>query len=87
MVNIYKAKAKPSLQGKILTLTIDSADYEVQGIAQYQQNRDHREPLFEFKRRALVHFAVDTEEVFMTTRLAGSATHFLPFNQGHDGGA
>ena len=37
MVNIYKAKAKPSLQGKILTLTIDSADYEVQGIAQYQQ--------------------------------------------------
>ena len=37
MVNIYKAKAKPSLQGKILTLTIDSADYEVQGIAQHQQ--------------------------------------------------
>ena len=56
-------------------------------MAQYQQDRDHREPLFEFKRRALVHFAVDTEEVFMTTRLAGSATHFLPFNQGHDGGA
>ncbi len=56
-------------------------------ITQYQQDRDHREPLFEFKRRALVHFAVDTEEVFMTTRLAGSATHFLPFNQGHDGGA
>jgi len=56
-------------------------------IAQYQQDRDHREPLFEFKRRALVHFAVDTEEVFMTTRLAGSATQFLPFNQGHAGGA
>ncbi len=37
MVNIYKAKAKPSLQGKILNLTIDSADYEVQGIGQYQQ--------------------------------------------------
>jgi len=54
---------------------------------QYRQDRDHREPLFEFKRRALVHFAVDTEQVFMTTRLAGSATHFLPFNQGHDGGA
>jgi type I restriction enzyme R subunit len=30
---------------------------------------------------------VDTEQVFMTTRLAGSATHFLPFNQGHEGGA
>jgi type I restriction enzyme R subunit len=56
-------------------------------IAQYQQDRDHREPLFEFKRRTLVHFAVDTDLVFMTTRLAGSATHFLPFNKGLDGGA
>jgi len=56
-------------------------------MAQYQQDRDHREPLFEFKRRALVHFAVDTEQVFMTTRLAGGATHFLPFNKGLDGGA
>lgn len=56
-------------------------------IAQYQQDRDHREPLFEFKRRALVHFAVDTEQVFMTTRLAGGATHFLPFNKGLGGGA
>ena len=56
-------------------------------ITQYQHDRDHREPLFEFKRRALVHFAVDTELVFMTTRLAGSATHFLPFNKGLDGGA
>lgn len=36
MVNIYKAKAKPSLQGKVLNLTIDSADYEIQGIARYQ---------------------------------------------------
>ena len=36
MVNIYKAKAKPSLQGKLLNLTIDSADYELQGIARYQ---------------------------------------------------
>ena len=56
-------------------------------IAQYQQDRDHREPLFEFKRRALVHFAVDTELVFMTTRLAGGATHFMPFNKGLDSGA
>lgn len=54
---------------------------------QYQRDRDHREPLFEFKRRTLVHFAVDTEQVFMTTRLAGGATQFLPFNQGHAGGA
>ena len=39
------------------------------------------------KRRTLVHFAVDTEAVLMTTRLAGPATHFLPFNKGCDGGA
>lgn len=56
-------------------------------IAQYQGDRDHREPLFEFKRRALVHFAVDTDLVFMTTRLAGNASHFLPFNQGSNDGA
>jgi type I restriction enzyme R subunit len=54
---------------------------------QYQQDRDPREVIFEFKRRTLVHFAVDTDVVFMTTRLAGSATHFLPFNKGQDGGA
>ena len=54
---------------------------------QYRQDRDPREPIFEFKRRTLVHFAVDTEAVLMTTRLAGSATHFLPFNRGDAGGA
>jgi type I restriction enzyme R subunit len=54
---------------------------------QYRQDRDPREPIFEFKRRTLVHFAVDTEAVFMTTRLAGTATHFLPFNKGCNGGA
>jgi type I restriction enzyme, R subunit len=54
---------------------------------QYCQDRDPRDPLFEFKRRTLVHFALDTEVVWMTTRLAGNATYFLPFNQGQDGGA
>lgn len=54
---------------------------------QYKRDRDPREPIFEFKRRTLVHFAVDTESVLMTTRLAGSATHFLPFNKGDGGGA
>jgi type I restriction enzyme, R subunit len=52
---------------------------------QYRQDRDPRAPIFEFKRRTLVHFAVDTEVVWMTTRLAGSATYFLPFNQGNAG--
>ena len=56
-------------------------------IRQYKQDRDPREVLFEFKRRTLVHFAVDTEQVYMTTRLAGPATYFLPFNKGIDGGA
>src|SRR5436309_10221212 len=54
---------------------------------QYKEDRDPREPIFEFKRRTLVHFAVDTESVLMTSRLAGDATHFLPFNKGCDGGA
>ncbi|MEW5708616.1 MAG: type I restriction endonuclease [Pseudomonadota bacterium] len=54
---------------------------------QYRRDRDPREPIFEFKRRTLVHFAADTEVVRMTTRLAGSATHFLPFDKGCDGGA
>jgi len=54
---------------------------------QYKQDRDPREPIFEFKRRTLVHFAADTESVLMTTRLAGTATLFLPFNKGSNGGA
>jgi len=54
---------------------------------QYKNDRDPRERIFEFKRRTLVHFAVDTEAVWMTTRLAGAATHFLPFNKGCEGGA
>ena len=49
---------------------------------QYCLDRDPREPIFEFKRRTLVHFAVDTEQVLMTTRLAGTATHFIPLNKG-----
>lgn len=58
-----------------------------EAMRQYRRDRDPREPLFLFGKRALVHFAVDTEEVYMTTRLAGASTHFLPFNQGLDGGA
>ena len=56
-------------------------------LRQYQRDRDPREPIFEFKRRTLVHFAVDTESVRMTTRLAGYATDFLPFDKGCNGGA
>lgn len=56
-------------------------------IKQYRQDRDPREPIFVFAKRTLVHFAVDTEEAHMTTRLAGSSTHFLPFNKGCKGNA
>ena len=46
------------------------------------------EPLLTFKRGALVHFAVSQYEVYMTTKLAGDSTYFLPFNKGtSDGGA
>ncbi|MBS1083990.1 type I restriction endonuclease subunit R [Gluconobacter kondonii] len=45
------------------------------------------EPLLSFPGGALVHFAVSQTEVMMTTRLAGPATYFLPFNQGNHGGA
>jgi type I restriction enzyme R subunit len=54
---------------------------------QYREDRDQRETIFDFKRRTLVHFCVDTERVTMTTKLAGGATTFLPFNKGFNGGA
>jgi type I restriction enzyme R subunit len=53
---------------------------------QFNQDRDNRELLFAFKKRALVHFAVDADEVWMTTRLDGSQTFWLPFNRGHNHG-
>jgi type I restriction enzyme, R subunit len=56
-------------------------------VRQYQTDRDARAPLFAFMRRALVHFAVDPSDVYSTTRLAGEATHFLPFNRGSNPGA
>ncbi|RQH01816.1 type I restriction endonuclease subunit R [Natrarchaeobius oligotrophus] len=55
--------------------------------AQYKSDRDSGEPALKFKRGALVHFAVDQDEVEYTTELDGDDTHFLPFNKGHDGGA
>lgn len=55
-------------------------------IAQYRKERNPKGKLFEFKKRTLVHFAVDTDEVYMTTELKGEDTKFLPFNRGfHDG--
>ncbi|MFW6111467.1 MAG: RNA-binding domain-containing protein [Candidatus Bipolaricaulota bacterium] len=53
---------------------------------QYKRDRDPREPLFSYN-RCLAHFAVDTEEVYMTTELEGEDTQFLPFNKGYKKGA
>jgi type I restriction enzyme, R subunit len=55
-------------------------------LKQYSTTRDNREILFTFKKRALVHFAVDQDEVFMTTKLDGSKTYWLPFNKGSNNG-
>lgn len=55
---------------------------------QYKEDRKPaNEPLLTFKRGALVHFAVDTDNISMTTRLRNGKTRFLPFNRGRDGGA
>jgi len=53
---------------------------------QYATTRDNRELLFAFKKRALVHFAVDPDEVYMTTKLDGNKTFWLPFNRGYNNG-
>lgn len=56
-----------------------------QAIYQYKHDRDPQEPLFCLA-RCLVHFALDTDNVFMTTHLQGKATLFLPFNKGDNYG-
>lgn len=55
---------------------------------QYRKDRSPAgEPLLTFKRGAIVHFAVDQDNVSMTTRLMNGKTRFLPFNRGRNGGA
>ena len=54
--------------------TVEDAKY------QYRKERNPQGKLFEFKKRSLVHFAVDTQEVYMTTKLEGENTRFLPVN-------
>lgn len=55
-------------------------------VKQFREDRDHKEFLFRFNKRVLVYFAVDTNEIMMTTELKGSSTFFLPFNKGNNGG-
>ncbi|GAB4495712.1 MAG: DEAD/DEAH box helicase family protein [Saprospiraceae bacterium] len=54
---------------------------------QFIEDRDPAELLFQFKKRALVHFAVDTDEAYFTTFLNRGKTRFFPFNKGNNNGA
>lgn len=54
-------------------------------IHQYKTDRQPSDKLFAFK-RALVHFAADNNEAYMTTKIEGLRTYFLPFNLGNDNG-
>ncbi len=67
---IITAELKNSLTGQFVE----------DAVKQYKEDRDPKEPLFQFK-RCLVHFAVGNEKVFMTTKLQGDKTRFLPFNK------
>lgn len=53
---------------------------------QYATTRDNKELLFTFKKRALIHFAVDPDEVYMTTKIDAERTYWLPFNKGCNNG-
>jgi type I restriction enzyme R subunit len=74
-------------------LKTDLTQSVADAIAQYKKDRLPKdpktkevEPLLQFKTRSLVHFAVSTDLVYMTTRLAGDETQFLPFNMGKPDG-
>ena len=71
-----------------LELKTDFTQNVQNAIQQYKYDRSPKgQPLLEFKRRALVHFAVSTDEIYMTTKLEGKKTLFLPFNKGHTDGS
>ena len=75
-IPIFTAELKNPLTGQ------DVED----AIRQYKTDRDPREPLLAYG-RCLAHFAVDPDLVYVTTKLNGAKTRFLPFNQGKYGGA
>ncbi len=92
----YSAKNANSLDMVLFVNGIPFATFELKTcftqsveIAKDQYRFDRQpkgEPLLEFPRGAVVHFAADNAEVYMTTRLAGASTNFLPFNKGDNGG-
>lgn len=67
-------------------LKTDNTQSVAQAMKQYREQREpSRSRRVLLPGRALVHFAVSNDEVYMTTVLNGEKTGFLPFNQGHDG--
>ena len=73
----------------IITMELKNA-YTYQSVKdainQYINNRDKKDKIFNFA-RCLVHFAVDTEQVYMTTKIDGKKTFFMPFNKGLNEGS
>ena len=72
-----------------IELKTDTTQNIEDAVKQYKYDRSpvdivtrQPEPLLSFGKRALVHFAVSTDEVRMATKLAGAGTRFLPFNRG-----
>ncbi len=68
------------VKNQLTNQTIHHAEKQYKG-------RNPKEPIFWWKKRALVHFAVDNDQVSMCTRVNRSKTRFLPFNQGFENGA
>lgn len=94
----YSAKNKNAIDLVTFVNGIPVATLEVKNVLtgqnvkhaekQYRQDRSPAgEPLLTFKRGAIVHFAMDQDNVSMATRLMNGKTRFLPFNRGRDGGA
>ena len=54
---------------------------------QFTLDRDVKNKLTSFNQRALIYFALDNDEVYMTSELKGKDTFFLPFNKGYEEGA
>lgn len=72
--------ATAELKNEITGQTVQHA------MRQYRTDRDPKEALFGFK-RCVAHFAVDTSEIYVATRLANQGTYFLPFNKGFNHGS
>jgi type I restriction enzyme R subunit len=68
------------------TQAVDDAVYQYK-TDRLPKTKNSPEPLLSFPGGALVHFAVSNSDVYMTTKLAGLDTVFLPFNRGNDGGS